>query len=120
MKYDPNYSYDDDDDADEMEEDEDDEAFEDDEDMGGGSDDDDSSWKVRKNAVKVLSAVILAQPSLLTDLYSSYAEELISRFKEREENVRVDVIACFNRWVCVCVCVCSCMHTCVCVCSASS
>lgn len=97
MKYDPNYSYDDDEgDGGEMDEDNEDEGAFDEEDDFGGSDDDDSSWKVRKNAVKVLNAIIQAQPGLLTDIYASCADELISRFKEREENVRTDVIACFN------------------------
>lgn len=92
MKYDPNYSYDDDDamdtDNNEEEEYEDAEAYE-------GSDDDDTSWKVRKAAVKVISAIIVSRPELLEYIYINYAEMLISRFKEREENVRLDVIACF-------------------------
>lgn len=110
MKYDPNYAYDDDEDAsamdleedgdsDEMQQDEDDEAFEADEDGGGGSDDDDTSWKVRKAAVKVISAVITARPELLQELYISCGDELIGRFKEREENVRLDIISCFGHLV---------------------
>ena len=113
MKYDPNYCYEDDDDADnnenEMmigtnEEEEDgggyDQGKEEDdqeEDYGdGGVDDDDTSWKVRKVAVKVFSAIVTARSELLFELHQNCAEELISRFKEREENVRLDVFSCYN------------------------
>lgn len=98
MNYDPNYSYDDDSgDGNEMEEDDNedvDDAYDDDE--YGGSDDDDTSWKVRKSAVKVISAIISARPELLEGIYKDCADHLIARFKEREENVRLDVIATFN------------------------
>ena len=97
MKYDPNYQYDSDSGERDMDDDggdADDDGFEDEE--YGGSDDDDTSWKVRKSALKVISAIILSRPEMLEDLYAKCADELISRFKEREDNVRLDVIACFN------------------------
>lgn len=79
-----------------MDDGDDEDYYEDEEDVAG-SDDDDSSWKVRKNAVKVIAAVIAAQPpQQLVELYAIVGDELISRFKEREENVRVDVIHSFN------------------------
>ena len=101
MKYDPNYSYDGEDDADNAmdedrnEDDDDEQAYEDE---GFGSDDDDTSWKVRKAAVRVISAVIAARPETpsLQELFDSCADEMIGRFKEREENVRLDVLACFT------------------------
>ena len=108
LKYDPNY-YDDEDDAVEMgqdddegggsddQQDEDDMDFDQQDDFGAGSDNDDTSWKVRKAAIKVISAIIsTARPELLHELYDSCGDDLISRFKEREENVRLDVIACFT------------------------
>ena len=76
MKDDPNYTYEDGDDA-MAEEDED---YGDEEDYGG-SDDDDTSWKVRRSALKVLSAIITSRPELLQELYESCADELIGRFK---------------------------------------
>jgi hypothetical protein len=66
------------------------------EDQGGMSDDDDSSWKVRKNAVKLISAVIQMHPELLSELYEVIAPALIRRFKEREESVRADIVNCLN------------------------
>ncbi|CAM9727695.1 unnamed protein product [Chrysoparadoxa australica] len=96
IKYDPNYSYGDSDgENDEEMNDFDDEDFSDD-DFGGGSDDDDISWKARRSAVKLLSAIITHRPEMLESLYETCADEIIGRFKEREENVRIDVIACFG------------------------
>ncbi len=110
MKYDPNYAYDEDEDASAMDldeagseemdqDDEEDEGDLDQEDGGGGSDDDDTSWKVRKAAVKVINAVITARPEMLHELYNSCGDELIGCFKEREENVRLDIIASFGHLV---------------------
>lgn len=111
LKYDPNYYDDEDDNVVEMGNDdedqndpgamgsdaEDDMDFDQQDDFGAGSDNDDTSWKVRKAAIKVISAVIsTARPELLHDLYDTCGDDLISRFKEREENVRLDVIACFT------------------------
>jgi cullin-associated NEDD8-dissociated protein 1 len=99
MKYDPNYQYDEEDDTEAMDEEGGSDAgegsdFEEEEEGGWGSDEDDSSWKVRKAAVKVVCAVIVAKPELLNELYDTCIDGLISRFKEREENVRLDIINC--------------------------
>ena len=98
VKYDPNYAQDDDD---EMEEDEDGEFCDDednfDEDGGFDNDDDDPSWKVRRCAVKTLYTIISTRSSgdLLDNgiLYRVAAPALIKRFDEREESVRLEVIA---------------------------
>lgn len=92
MKYDPNYSYCEEDDNamdEDNEQEEEDEGY-------GGSDDDDTSWKVRKAAIKVISAVVTARPDMLSKLYQDYIEVLVGRFKEREENVRLDVLHCLG------------------------
>lgn len=89
VKYDPNYTYEDV--PDEMDQDE--EYYADDGDEYAGSDDDDGSWKVRKSAVKVILAAIVTRHDLLPTLYDKCADLLISRFKDREETVRMDVIA---------------------------
>lgn len=102
LKYDPNYNGDDDeemsgtqddtDDLDELDEDEDFDAADD-----FDVDDDDASWKVRRCAAKVLYTLISTRGigDLLEDgtLYNQVAPTLIQRFSEREENVRLEIIA---------------------------
>ena len=60
------------------------------------SDDEDSSWKVRRCAAKVLYAIISTRSNgdLLENgtLYEKIAPVLIGCFKEREENVRLEVL----------------------------
>ncbi|CAN8063953.1 unnamed protein product [Agarophyton chilense] len=100
-KYDPNYvdDHDDrDDDTDQhhrndgMEEDDDiNDQFDDDD----YSDDDDTSWKVRRAAVKCLHAVIASQLCSADHICSTFGPFLVSRFKEREEQVKLDVFSAF-------------------------
>ncbi|XP_060825197.1 cullin-associated NEDD8-dissociated protein 1 isoform X1 [Bombus pascuorum] len=93
ITYDPNYNYDDDmnemSDAEDimMEVEEDGEEDAEDE----YSDDDDMSWKVRRAAAKCLEAVVSSRRELLPELYKVVSPALISRFKEREENVKSDI-----------------------------
>ena len=102
LKYDPNYVNDDDEEMGGTESgDEDDEGFDDDDDFeaeaGFDDDDDDASWKVRRCAAKVLYTLISTRGSgdLLEDgtLYSQVAPVLVNRFSEREQNVRLEIIA---------------------------
>lgn len=105
LKYDPNYMVDDDDEemggTEEDDDDDDMDGLEDDDefDADGGfeDDDDDASWKVRRCAAKVLYTLISTRASgdLLDDgtLYSQIAPVLINRFGEREQNVRLEVVA---------------------------
>lgn len=96
MTYDPNYTYDESGDV-EMEDEE--EAgewgsdFEDD--NIGNEDDDDTSWKVRRAAVKTIDAIIASRPEMLTTLYQQYAKFLINRFKERDNNVKINILEAF-------------------------
>jgi cullin-associated NEDD8-dissociated protein 1 len=96
-KYDPNYADDDDDEyGDSMQdgvEDDDEDAYDDEDDF---SDDDDSSWKVRRAAVKCIHAAVSSNLRPIDKLYSDFAHLLVSRFKEREESVKLDVFAAFN------------------------
>ncbi|KAJ3219336.1 Cullin-associated NEDD8-dissociated protein 1 [Clydaea vesicula] len=95
LKYDPNYGEDDMDvDEDNMEED----ADEENEEFGDDDleDDDDMSWKVRKSAAKLLSAVISTRPELITEFLQNVSLTLIQRFSEREETVRVEVLQTFT------------------------
>ncbi len=95
MKLDPNYVYDSDDDLSGSEDSESDES-EDDYDMEYDDDDDDSSWKVRRAALKVFLAIIGSRRELLSTLYRKYSGEIVGRFKEREESVRLYVIECMK------------------------
>ncbi|KAL9325468.1 hypothetical protein ACSQ67_006113 [Phaseolus vulgaris] len=60
------------------------------------TDDEDVSWKVRRAAAKCLAALIVSRPEILSKLYDEACPKLIDRFKEREENVKMDV---FNTFI---------------------
>jgi len=66
------------------------------EEEGAMSDEDDSSWKVRRCAAKALYTIISTRSNgdLLENgtLYEKIAPVLIGCFKEREENVRLEVL----------------------------
>ena len=115
MRYDPNYSYGDeimgDDDQeegdDEYDMDDDENEYDDEEDEF--SDEDDDSWKVRRSAIRTLAAIVKSSEKNLSSLWNvSYslkknkkwkatvADALVNRFKERDENCRVDIIECFD------------------------
>jgi len=90
--------------------DEEEDYEDDDDDYGDDSDDDDDSWKVRRSAIRTLSAVVEASKSDMSKLWTTefswkknkkwkitVAGALVQRFKERDENCRVDIIECFNK-----------------------
>ncbi|XP_046881587.1 cullin-associated NEDD8-dissociated protein 2 isoform X1 [Hypomesus transpacificus] len=92
LSYDPNYNYDAEEDLeDSMEQDGEEDPESDDE----YSDDDDMSWKVRRSSVKCLEVLISTRRDLLLDLYTTVCPALLARFREREENVRVDIFTAF-------------------------
>ncbi|TKA64628.1 hypothetical protein B0A49_09018 [Cryomyces minteri] len=102
LKYDPNYADDENDDTmGETQSDEEDvDAFGEDEDFEeetGFDDEDDVSWKVRRCSAKLLYTLISTRGSgdLLEDgtLYTRVAPALVARFREREENVRLEVLS---------------------------
>ncbi|NWX88014.1 CAND1 protein, partial [Nothoprocta pentlandii] len=95
ITFDPNYNYDNEEDEEEemmeTENGEDEEQESDDE----YSDDDDISWKVRRSAAKCLEAIVSTRHDLLQDFYKTLSPVLISRFKEREENVKADIFSAY-------------------------
>lgn len=105
LKYDPNLAEDEgDNDDDDMASDEED-ALEDDdyEEETGFDDDEDASWKVRRCAAKAIYTLISTRSNgdLLEDgtLYGRVAPALVSRFKEREENVRLEILSALSNLV---------------------
>ncbi|XP_070594405.1 cullin-associated NEDD8-dissociated protein 1-like isoform X2 [Erythrolamprus reginae] len=93
ITYDPNYNYDnEEEEEDEMMETENAEEEEQESD-DEYSDDDDISWKVRRAAAKCLEAIVSTRHDLLQDFYKTLSPTLISRFKEREENVKADIFS---------------------------
>uniref|UniRef100_A0A8C4UAY0 Cullin associated and neddylation dissociated 2 (putative) n=1 Tax=Falco tinnunculus TaxID=100819 RepID=A0A8C4UAY0_FALTI len=92
ITFDPNYNYDnEEEEMMETENGEDEEQESDDE----YSDDDDISWKVRRSAAKCLEAIVSSRHDLLQDFYKTLSPVLISRFKEREENVKADIFSAY-------------------------
>ncbi|WVZ77753.1 hypothetical protein U9M48_025580 [Paspalum notatum var. saurae] len=92
VSYDPNFT-------DSMEEDTDDEGQEEDDDDESANeytDDEDASWKVRRASAKCLSAIIVSRPEMLSKMYLEACPKLIERFREREENVKMDI---FNTFI---------------------
>jgi len=88
LAYDPNYYAAGDDEG--MDE----EDFEEFDDEGIDSEDDDNSWKVRRAGLKVLSALVAAQPDQLPTLYGTFVPLVVDRLKaEREDSVRLGVFA---------------------------
>lgn len=93
ISHDPNYNYDEDDTDDEaMDMDGDDDGSESADDY---SDDDDLSWKVRRASAKCLEAIVLSRRDMVNDFFVTIAPILVSRFKEREESVKADIIQTF-------------------------
>nr|POE62402.1 cullin-associated nedd8-dissociated protein 1, c-terminal part [Quercus suber] len=94
LRYEPNVADDDDEDMEEdAEEDDEFEVEEEFEEETGFEDEDDVSWKVRRCSAKALHALIQTLDPNDPALYGQIAPALISRFKEREESVRTEVIA---------------------------
>ena len=98
LAYDPNYTYTDDaqEDADMDGDDEDGwgDLSGDEEEAGTGED---TSWKVRRGAVQLISAIIKSKPEIQRNIVEGGdAKFLVGRFKERTEDVKVDLLACFG------------------------
>uniref|UniRef100_A0A183CNB4 TIP120 domain-containing protein n=1 Tax=Globodera pallida TaxID=36090 RepID=A0A183CNB4_GLOPA len=91
LSYDPNYNYGAEEDCIDAMEMEDEEAGEQDDTY---SDDDDLSWKVRKSAAKCIEALITFRAEKLVE--NHFGQLLISRFREREDNVKYDIFTAYS------------------------
>ncbi|CAH0405459.1 unnamed protein product [Chilo suppressalis] len=101
ITYDPNYNYEDEEEDGGGEDEEmEDESFapecDPESDSEEYSDDDDMSWKVRRAAAKCLESVIATRHELLPEMYQTVSPALIARFKEREENVKCDILSAYT------------------------
>lgn len=76
----------------EMNGDDEDDDFDDEE----YSDDEDDSWKIRRSAAKLLQSIFGTRLELLLNFYDNAAGFLISKFNEREESVRVEILTAFE------------------------
>jgi cullin-associated NEDD8-dissociated protein 1 len=111
IKYDPNYSYDDESSgAAAMSDDNQNNSSDWGEGEGDGwgdeseneqgivdmndTEDDDETWKVRRSAVRCLSAFIRAKSNILNEYYDKLCDTLIARFKERDANVKMAIFGC--------------------------
>jgi len=108
MAFDPFYNNDDSDDDDseededegDDEEDDDEEDDDDDDEDDDDDDEDDASWRVRRQALRVVRAFIQSRPEMLSTMYrrcvgadgGEGAGTLVSRFSERHDQVRVEII----------------------------
>jgi len=97
LSYDPNY---DDDETEDMDanNDDDDDNDEDDDDVYSDGDyedeDEDESWKVRRASAKMLSSMMSAAPeATLTEHYDDIMSKLLSRTRDREPSVQLDVFS---------------------------
>ncbi|WKY13653.1 hypothetical protein Q1695_004466 [Nippostrongylus brasiliensis] len=95
LTYDPNYSYSDDEEEQTMEIGDGDTDEDEAEDY---SDDDDMSWKVRRASAKTIEAMIVSRRDQLSNSVQSLGPLLISRLREREENVRIDI---YNAYIAI-------------------
>ena len=93
ITYDPNYTYEENAEEDvDMEDEEGGWGSEFDEDDMQNEDDDDTSWKVRRTAAKVIQALIQTRTDILAFNYQTYTKILVQRFKERDDNVKQQVL----------------------------
>lgn len=95
--FDPNYTYDESGGDVQMDEDEGEgwgSDFEDD--NLANEDDDDTSWKVRRASVKLIDAIVNSRPEMLRRVYQQYGRLLVSRFKERDDNVKCNILETFR------------------------
>ncbi|OXB81577.1 UNVERIFIED_CONTAM: hypothetical protein H355_008425 [Colinus virginianus] len=95
ITFDPNYNYDNEEEEEEERMETENGEGEEQESDDEYSDDDDISWKVRRAAAKCLEAVVSSRHDLLQDFYKTLSPALISRFKEREENVKADIFSAY-------------------------
>lgn len=94
LKLNPDGNEDDSDEDFDEEESEDDDDSESEDDGYETDELEDDSFKVRRAAAKCLRSLIFSRSDLLMELYESVAAQLVSRFKEPKEIVKLEVFRC--------------------------
>ena len=59
-------------------------------------DDDDTSWKVRRGGCRVIQSIILTRPELHQFIIADYILKLAERFKERSDDVKIELLEAFR------------------------
>jgi|TARA_B110000305_G_C19387812_1_gene613186 hypothetical protein len=62
-------------------------------------DDDDTAWKVRKGSVKIIDSIVINCPGHLEEYGDKYIDLLSSRFIERDDYVKIDIIETFQHLI---------------------
>lgn len=62
-------------------------------------DDDDTAWKVRKGSVKIIDSIVINCPGHLEDYGDKYVDLLSTRFIERDDYVKIDIIETFQHLI---------------------
>ena len=96
ITYDPSYNYEDDAEDMQDEEGENDNEGWSDEDIDDDQDcDEDTAWKVRKNTIKIMEALVKSCPEKIREKWTEYVKMLSDRFIERTDHVKEDILASF-------------------------
>jgi len=62
-------------------------------------DDDDTAWKVRKGSVKIIDSIVINCPGHLEEYGDKYVDLLSTRFIERDDYVKIDIIETFQHLI---------------------
>lgn len=58
-------------------------------------DDDDTSWKVRRGANSIVNSIVRTRRDLVSTIHAKYCPALVNCFKERIDDVKIDILDTF-------------------------
>ena len=65
-------------------------------------DDDDTSWKVRRGANSIVNSIVRTRRDLVSQIHAKYCLSLVSCFKERIDDVKIDILDTFMQILASC------------------